>query len=137
MGIPNMVAALEGPDRGRRSTPSGVGVMGGDVIRRLHLRLLTAGPCRGRIRTRLILALIGQRPGLKVKGLRHQALKGRTTLGRMVPVSPFPLPSLPLACGIEYDEGWLGSGGELVRPFRAKRLGISAVDDPGRCLGLG
>ena len=34
---------------GMPSRPHGVGTVGADVIRRLHLRLLTVGPCRGHI----------------------------------------------------------------------------------------
>jgi hypothetical protein len=53
-----------GPNRagpGSRSTPCGVGGMGRDLLRRLHLRLLTAGPCRGHIRRALMQHLLRTR----------------------------------------------------------------------------
>ncbi len=41
-----IIPALAGPNTGHGQPPFGVGVMRPHVIRRLHLRLFTVGPCR-------------------------------------------------------------------------------------------
>jgi GDP-L-fucose synthase len=58
--------------------------LGAGVIRRLHLRLLTVGPCRGHIKERLKLAPMGIRPGRTHFGPRSRCVGVLLSVGIMI-----------------------------------------------------
>ena len=59
---PSTVEALAAPDNGHGQPLTGLARLGGLHFRRLHLRLLTVGPCRSHVKGRLSLAPMGPQP---------------------------------------------------------------------------